>query len=80
MEYVRSLLSPGRGLCWWCQFRPRRDEEGWTLCRNRLDWKRAVEVKNCGGFTPDEKRLPVRKEPAYRRVETEQLRVDAAGE
>jgi hypothetical protein len=79
LDYVRATVSDKRPLCWWCSYRPKKDN--WPECGAGLDWREcaAMERSLCKKFLLDFNRIGNAKEPeAWYRVKarSEQISID----
>ena len=63
-EYMKSRLTPGRPLCWFCLHRPQKPETMEHCGHKPLSrlWKDAARKRRCDGFQPDGDRIALRKE------------------
>jgi hypothetical protein len=52
METLRTILTPRRPLCWYCEFcpEPRNRRKDHLYCRRMEEWQKAVKSARCLDF------------------------------
>lgn len=70
MEALRSILTPSRPLCWYCEYCPAPDRRKSGHCYPPGQvWREAVRTGRCPDFRPVAERLGSRKEGRVPSVE-----------
>lgn len=57
LEYLKSLFTADKPICWWCAHCPTRRQKTW--CGVNVPWREAVKAKRCFRFEPDPKKIPL---------------------